>query len=96
MVVPKKGCKWRVCIDYIDLNEVCPKDSFMLMSIDQIVDSAVEHGILWFLDAFSRYHHIPMHPPDVEKTTFITPHELYYYNVMPLGLKNVGATYQDW
>ena len=50
--------------------------------------------MLSFLDAFSGYHQIPMHPPDVEKTAFITPHRLYYYNVMPFGLKNVGATYQ--
>ena len=45
-------------------------------------------------DAFSGYHQIPMHPPDTEKTSFITPHGLYCYNVMPFGLKNVGATYQ--
>ena len=50
--------------------------------------------MLSFLDAFSGYHHIPMHPPDVEKTTFITPHRLYGYNRMPFGLKNARATYQ--
>ena len=50
--------------------------------------------MLSFLDAFSRYHQIPMHPPDVEKRTFITPHGLFCYNVMPFGLKNDGATYQ--
>ena len=50
--------------------------------------------MLSFLDAFSGYHQIPMHPPDMEKTTFITLHGLFYYNVMQFGLKNVGATYQ--
>ena len=35
-----------------------------------------------------------MHPPDAEKTAFITPHGLFYYNVMSFGLKNAGATYQ--
>ena len=94
VVVLKKGGKWRVCVDYTDLNEACPKDSFPLPCINQIVDATVEHGILSFLDAFFGYHQIPMHPPDVEKTTFITPQGLYYYNVMPFGLKNTRATYQ--
>ena len=35
-----------------------------------------------------------MHSQDMEKTSFITPHELFCYNVMLFGLKNVGATYQ--
>ena len=50
MVVPKKGGKWRVCIDYTHLNEVCPKDSFPLPRIDQIVNSITGQGILLFLD----------------------------------------------
>ena len=94
VVVPKKGNKWRVCVDYKDLNEACLKDSFPLPRIDQIVDTSVGHGMLSFLDAFSGYHQIPMHLPDVEKTTFITLYRLFCYNVMSFSLKNVRATYQ--
>ena len=94
VVVPKKGNKWRVCVDYTDLNDTCLKDNFPLPRIDQIVDASAGHEMLSFLDPFSGYHQIPMHPPDAEKTSFITPHGLYCYNVMPFGLKNVGEIYQ--
>ena len=46
VVVPKKGGKWRVCIDYTNLNEGCPKDSFPLPRIDQIFDASAGHGML--------------------------------------------------
>ena len=81
-------------MDYADLNDACAKDSFPLPCIDKIVEASAGHGMLSFLDAFLGYHQIPMHPPDAEKTSFITPHGLYCYNVMPFGLKNVGATYK--
>ena len=73
---------------------MCPKDSFPLPRIDHIVDASAGHGMLSFLNAFSGYHQIPMHPLDAEKTSFITPRGLFCYNVMPFSLKNVGATYQ--
>nr|CAN78921.1 hypothetical protein VITISV_011350 [Vitis vinifera] len=94
VVVPKKEGKWRVCVNYTNLNNACPKDSFPLPRIDQIVDSTSEQGMLSFLESFSGYHQIPMSPDDEEKTAFITPHGLYCYKVMPFGLKNAGATYQ--
>ena len=62
-----------MCVDYTDLNDACPKDSFPLPRIDQIVDASVGHDMLSFLDAFSSYDQIPMYPSDVEKTSFITP-----------------------
>ena len=46
------------------------------------------------MDAFSGYNQIMMHPVDQDKTNFITGQGLYYYKVMPFGLKNAGATYQ--
>ena len=71
-----------------------PERHFPLPRIDQIVDASTGHRMLLFLDAFLGYHQIPMHPPDEEKTTFITLYGLFCYNVMPFGLKNTGATYQ--
>ena len=81
-------------MNYTDLNKACPKDSFPLPRIDQIVDVSAGHGMFSFIDAFSGYHQIPMHPPDAEKTTFITPYDLFCYNVMSFGLKNTRATCQ--
>ena len=94
MVIPKKDGKWRVCVDYTNLNDVCLKDSFPLPRIDQIVDSTAGHGMFSFLDFFSRYHQILMFQPDEEKTTIVTPHRLYYYKVMLFRLKNSGVSYQ--
>ena len=94
MVISKKGGKWRVCVDYTDLNEACPKDSFPLPRIDQIINVSTGNGMLSFMDAFSNYHQIPMHLFDAEKMAFATPHGLHCYNVKPFGLKNAEATYQ--
>ncbi len=46
-----------------------------------------------FLDAFQGYHQIAMNLADQEKMAFITPREIFCYQVMPFGLKNVRVTY---
>lgn len=63
--IPKKIGKWRMCVDYTNLNRACPKDSFPLPQIDQLVDSPSGHEVLSFLDAYSGYNQIPMHLDDV-------------------------------
>jgi hypothetical protein len=83
-----------MCIDYTDLNKHCPKDPFPLPRIDQVVDSTVGSVLLRFLDCYSGYHQIALHPDNEEKTAFITPHGIYFYKVMTFGPKNVRATYQ--
>ena len=94
VMVTKPNGNWRMCVDYINLNSACPKDSYPLPNIDRLVDGAAGHKILSFLDAYSGYNQISMHPKDKEKTTFMTVDVNYYYEVMPFGLKNTGATYQ--
>ena len=56
VVVKKKNGKWRVCVNFIDLNKVCPKDPFPIPQIDQLVDATVSHHRMNFLDAFQGYH----------------------------------------
>ena len=84
----KSNGKWRLCIDFTDINRACPKDSFPLPRIDLIVDATAGHELLSFMDAFSGYNQINMDPNDQEKTSFVTAHGTYCYRVMPFGLKN--------
>ena len=95
VVVKKKNRKWRVCVDFTDLNKACPKDSYLLPHIDRLVESTAGNELLTFVDAFSGYNQIMMHPDDREKTAFITDRGTYCYKVMPFGFKNAGATYQQ-
>ena len=55
VLVKKANGKWRMCVDFTDLNRVCPKDSFPLPRIDQLVDFTTGHKLLTFMDAFSGY-----------------------------------------
>ena len=73
VVVRKANGKWRLCIDFTDLNKACPKDPFPLPRIDQTVDSTSGCDLLSFLDAYSGYHQIFMSKEDKGKTSFITP-----------------------
>ena len=93
VLVKKANDKWRLCIDFIDINRACLKDSFPLPRIDLIVDATAGHELLSFMDAFSDYNQINMDPDDQEKTSFVTGQGTYCYQVMPFGLKNAGATY---
>ena len=93
-MVKKKSGKWRVWVDFTNLNKDCLKDPFPMPQIDQMVDATVSHPWMSFLDAFQGYHQIPLAVDDQEKTASVTPIGNYHYKVMPFGLKNTGATYQ--
>ena len=71
-MVKKANEKWRMCVDFTDLNKACPKDSYPLLRIDTLVDSTARNQLLSFMDAFSGYNQIKMEEADQEKTSFVT------------------------
>ena len=58
VMVRKNSRKWRMCIDFTDLNKACPKDSYPLPRINTLVDLTARHELLSFMDAFSGYNQI--------------------------------------
>ena len=72
IMVKKANGKWRMCVDFIDLNKACPKNNYPLPQIDTLVDSTARHQLLSFMDAFSSYNHIKMEEANQEKTSFVT------------------------
>ena len=55
VLVKKADGKWKMCVDFTDLNKACSKDNFPLPRIDQLVDSTAGHKLLTFMDTFSGY-----------------------------------------
>ena len=72
VLVKKANGKWRMCVDFTNLNKAHPKDNFPLPRIDQLVDSTAGHKLLTFRNAFLGYNPIKMAEEDQEKTAFIT------------------------
>ena len=82
VLVKKANGKWRMCVDYTDLNKACLHDAYPLPNIDRLVDGAAGNKVLSFLDAYSGYNQIPMAISDMHKTAFITNDANYFYRVM--------------
>jgi hypothetical protein len=93
VMVKKANGKWRMCIDFIDLNKACPKDEFPLPRIDSFVDVPASSELMSLLDCYSGYDQIWIKKEDEPKTSFITPSCTYCYLRMPEGLKNAGGSF---
>jgi hypothetical protein len=94
--VQKKDGRWRVYMDFRNLNRATPKDEYPMPVVETLINAAADNKILSFMDGNAGYNQIFMAPEDIHKTTFRVPSAvgLFEYVVMTFGLKNAGATYQ--
>jgi hypothetical protein len=95
--IQKKDGRWRVCVDFRDLNRATPKDEYPMPVAETLINAAAGHKMLSFMDGNDGYNQIFMAPEDLHKTAFRVPGAvgLFEYVVMTFGLKNASATYQQ-
>jgi hypothetical protein len=86
--------RWRMCIDYRKLDKATKKDHFPLPFIDEMLKRLANHAYFCFLDGYSGFMQIPIHPDDQHKTTFTFPYGRFAYRRMPFGLCNTPASFQ--
>ena len=95
VMILKSSRKWRMCVDFTDLNKACPKDAYLVPSINNLVYRTSEAKFLNFMDAYSGYNQVRMHPLDEEKMAFIIENANYCYKIMPFGLKMLEPYIKD-
>ncbi|CAN6465458.1 unnamed protein product [Victoria cruziana] len=85
---------WRVCIGYKKSNAATQKDHFPLPFLDYVLEKLAGQSYYYFLDGYSGYNQIAVHPDDQEKTTFTCPFGTFAFRRMPFGLCNAPGTFQ--
>jgi hypothetical protein len=83
---------WRMCIDYRKLNKATRKVYFPLPFIDEMLEILASHSFC-YLDGYSGYHQIPIHPDYQSKITFTCPYATFAY-LMSFGLCTAPASFQ--
>jgi hypothetical protein len=94
LIVPKKNGRWRICVDFLELNKATHTDYFPLPFIDQVLDTLSGKKYFSFLDGFSGYNQIQIALEDQENTIFTYHWGTYAYRVLPFRLCNAPTTFQ--
>ena len=95
VIVDKKDGSKRFCVDFRRLNKVTKKNSYPLPLIDDILALLGKAKYFTSLDLKSGYWQVAMDEKDKEKTAFACHKGLFEFNVMPFGLSNAPAVFQE-
>ena len=94
--VIKKNGQVRICIGFRNLIFATPKDEYVMLIVDMLLNAATNNGILTLIDSYLGYNQIYLVEEDIDKISFHCPRSIgiFEWVVMPFELKNARATYQ--
>ena len=73
VVVREKNGEIRLCVDFRNLNKCSKKDNYPMLKMEHLLQRILGAMVMSFLDGFSRYNQVVVHPDDQEKIAFTTP-----------------------
>jgi hypothetical protein len=94
VIVRKKIVEIRLCVDFRNINKCSKKDKYPLPKMEHLLQIISGASVMSFLDGFSGYNQVSIHPDDQAKTAFTTPWGTFMYAKIPFRLMIVGATFQ--
>lgn len=86
----------RFCVDYRKLNQITKRNRYPIPLIDEVLAQIQGCKYLTRLDIIAAFNKLRMHPDSEDFTTFITSLGAYKYRVLPFGLTNGPANYQQY
>ena len=95
LFVKKKDGRLRMCIDYRALNKVTVKNQYALPRIDELLYQIFKAKVFSLIDLTQGFHQALIEEGDEEKTIFWTQFGHYQFQVMPFGMTNISATFQN-
>lgn len=96
LIVPKKGIKdkWRLVVDYRQLNKKLHEDRFPLPRLEDILDRLGRARYFSTIDLMSSFHQIELEPESRPLTAFSTQKGHFQFTRLPFGLKIATNSFQ--
>ena len=99
VLTPKQGSggselQYRLCCDFQQLNSVTVFYAYLMKSIDETFKVMFGAKVWILFDVKSAFWQIPIIEEDKNKTAIICEKALFYFNVVPFGVKNGSAVIQ--
>ena len=95
ILAKKKDGTWRMCVNYKGLNKLTIRNSYPLPRSDDLIDRLQSARYFTKIDLRTGYHQIRVSEEDVSKTAFRTRYGHYEFRVLPFGLTDAPATFQQ-